>query len=114
MPNFRTGIWDRKHKKVLSIVRPFFALFGTHISSIAPFLFCPLLNHIIATVFQIVNITKAGPRSQQQPVNIYFAVRGSRGFLLGSEVTNLLLRLTMVEFSYYMGFPVLEIAERKS
>ncbi|CAL8358166.1 unnamed protein product [Lota lota] len=59
----------------------------------------------------IVNITMAGPRSQQQPVNIYFAVRGSRGYLLGSEVTNLLLRLTMVEFSYYMGFPVLEIAE---
>ncbi|KAG7275959.1 hypothetical protein CRUP_037250 [Coryphaenoides rupestris] len=60
----------------------------------------------------IVNITKAGPRSQQQPpVNIYFAVRGSRGYLLGSEVTSLLLRLTTVEFSYYMGFPVLEIAE---
>ena len=56
----------------------------------------------------------AGPGRQQQPVNIFFAVRGSRGYLLGSEVTNLLLRLTMVEFSYYMGFPVLEIAERES
>ncbi|XP_030221063.1 UPF0606 protein KIAA1549 isoform X2 [Gadus morhua] len=59
----------------------------------------------------IVNITMAGPGRQQQPVNIFFAVRGSGGYLLGSEVTNLLLRLTMVEFSYYMGFPVLEIAE---
>ena len=65
-------------------------------------------------MFQIVNITMAGPGRQQQPVNIFFAVRGSGGYLLGSEVTNLLLRLTMVEFSYYMGFPVLEIAERES
>uniref|UniRef100_A0A8C4Z1K5 Si:ch211-1e14.1 n=1 Tax=Gadus morhua TaxID=8049 RepID=A0A8C4Z1K5_GADMO len=74
-------------------------------------LFGPLLNRVISTVFQIVNITMAGPGRQQQPVNIFFAVRGSGGYLLGSEVTNLLLRLTMVEFSYYMGFPVLEIAE---
>ena len=66
-----------------------------------------------STAFQIANITMAGPGRQQQPVNIFFAVRGSSGYLLGSEVTNLLLRLTMVEFSYYMGFPVLEIAERE-
>ncbi|XP_071360970.1 UPF0606 protein KIAA1549 isoform X2 [Trachinotus anak] len=64
----------------------------------------------------IVNITMAAPKYQEQrlvrqPVDITFTVRGSRGYLLGSEVSNALIRLTMVEFSYYMGFPVLQIAE---
>ncbi|KAG7214907.1 hypothetical protein INR49_005182 [Caranx melampygus] len=45
------------------------------------------------------------------PVDITFTVRGSRGYLMGSEVSTALMRLTMVEFSYYMGFPVLQIAE---
>lgn len=49
----------------------------------------------------------------RQPVDIIFAVRGSKGYLLGSEVSTALMKLTIVEFSYYLGFPVLQIAERK-
>uniref|UniRef100_A0A667YXC8 Si:ch211-1e14.1 n=1 Tax=Myripristis murdjan TaxID=586833 RepID=A0A667YXC8_9TELE len=65
---------------------------------------------------QIVNITMAAPKYQEQrlakdPVDITFAIRGTRGYLMGSEVSNFLMKLTMVEFSYYMGFPVLQIAE---
>uniref|UniRef100_A0A3B5BJF6 UPF0606 protein KIAA1549-like n=1 Tax=Stegastes partitus TaxID=144197 RepID=A0A3B5BJF6_9TELE len=64
----------------------------------------------------IVNITMAPPKYEdqrvvRQPVDITFTVRGSRGYLTGSEVSNALMKLTMVEFSYYMGFPVLQIAE---
>ncbi|KAK7890896.1 hypothetical protein WMY93_022859 [Mugilogobius chulae] len=63
----------------------------------------------------IVNITNSPPKTQgqlvRQPVDIVFTVRGSRGHVMGSEVSNALLKLTMVEFSYYMGFPVLQIAE---
>ncbi|XP_041652559.1 UPF0606 protein KIAA1549 isoform X2 [Cheilinus undulatus] len=65
---------------------------------------------------QIVNITVDAPKYQdrrllRQPVDITFTVRGSKGYLMGSEVSNTLMKLTMVEFSYYMGFPVLQIAE---
>ncbi|XP_051238333.1 UPF0606 protein KIAA1549 isoform X2 [Dicentrarchus labrax] len=65
---------------------------------------------------QIINITMAAPKYQEQrlvrqPVDITFTVRVSRGYLMGSEVSNALMTLTMVEFSYYMGFPVLQIAE---
>uniref|UniRef100_A0A3Q3E233 UPF0606 protein KIAA1549 n=1 Tax=Labrus bergylta TaxID=56723 RepID=A0A3Q3E233_9LABR len=65
---------------------------------------------------QIVNITSAAPKYQdrrlvRQPVDITFTVRGSKGYLMGSEVSNALMKLTMVEFSYYMAFPVLQIAE---
>nr|XP_019959140.1 PREDICTED: UPF0606 protein KIAA1549-like isoform X1 [Paralichthys olivaceus] len=64
----------------------------------------------------IVNITMDAPKYQEQrlvrqPVDITFTVRGSREYLMGSEVSNALMKLTMVEFSYYMGFPVLQIAE---
>ncbi|XP_039989470.1 UPF0606 protein KIAA1549 [Xiphias gladius] len=64
----------------------------------------------------IVNITKAAQKYQEQrlvrqPVDITFTVRGARGYVMGSEVSNALMTLTMVEFSYYMGFPVLQIAE---
>uniref|UniRef100_A0A3P8RU50 Si:ch211-1e14.1 n=1 Tax=Amphiprion percula TaxID=161767 RepID=A0A3P8RU50_AMPPE len=64
----------------------------------------------------IVNITMAPPKYEdqrlvRQPVDITFTVRGSRGYLMGSEVSNALMKLTVVEFSYYMGFPVLQIAE---
>ncbi|XP_037623029.1 UPF0606 protein KIAA1549 isoform X5 [Sebastes umbrosus] len=64
----------------------------------------------------ILNITMAAPKYQEQrlvrqPVDMTFTVRGSRGYLVGSEVSNALMKLTMVEFSYYMGFPVLQIAE---
>ncbi|KAK2841988.1 hypothetical protein Q5P01_012188 [Channa striata] len=65
---------------------------------------------------QIVNITMDAPKLQEQrlvrqPVDIIFTVNGSAGHLTGSEVSNALMKLTMVEFSYYMGFPVLQIAE---
>lgn len=69
-------------------------------------------------IFQIVNITMAALQYREQqsgrrPVDITFTVRGSRGYLTGSDVSNALMRLTVVEFSYYMGFPVLQIAERE-
>lgn len=53
-------------------------------------------------------------RLVKQPVDITFTVNSSTGYLMGSEVSNALMKLTMVEFSYYMGFPVLQIAERES
>eukprot|EP00066_Takifugu_rubripes_P016058 XP_011605324.1 PREDICTED: UPF0606 protein KIAA1549-like [Takifugu rubripes] len=64
----------------------------------------------------IVNITMAAQQyyeqqPQRKPVDITFTVRSSRGYLTGSEVSNALMKLTVVEFSYYMGFPVLQIAE---
>ncbi|KAM3609721.1 uncharacterized protein V6R79_019209 [Siganus canaliculatus] len=64
----------------------------------------------------IMNITVASSKYQEQrlvrqPVDITFTVRGSKGHLMGSEVSNALMKLTMVEFSYYLGFPVLQIAE---
>ncbi|XP_067359181.1 UPF0606 protein KIAA1549 isoform X3 [Channa argus] len=64
----------------------------------------------------IVNITMDAPKYQEQrlvrqPVDIIFTVNGSAGHLTGSEISNALMKLTMVEFSYYMGFPVLQIAE---
>lgn len=64
----------------------------------------------------IVNITMAAPIYEEQglarkPVDITFTVRSSRSYLMGSEISNALMKLTMVEFSYYMGFPVLQIAE---
>uniref|UniRef100_A0A4W5RDS5 Si:ch211-1e14.1 n=1 Tax=Hucho hucho TaxID=62062 RepID=A0A4W5RDS5_9TELE len=60
----------------------------------------------------IVNITMNQPGSQQrEPVDVTFAVRGAIGYLNGSEVSNNLRLLNMVEFSYYLGFPVLQIAE---
>uniref|UniRef100_A0A8C7LV27 Si:ch211-1e14.1 n=1 Tax=Oncorhynchus mykiss TaxID=8022 RepID=A0A8C7LV27_ONCMY len=60
----------------------------------------------------IVNITMNQPSSQQrEPVDVTFAVRGAIGYLKGSEVSNHLRLLNMVEFSYYLGFPMLQIAE---
>lgn len=55
--------------------------------------------------------SRAEPR--RGPVNIVFAVRGAQGFLNGSEVSELLRNLSVVEFSFYLGFPVLQIAERE-
>ncbi|XP_041853539.1 UPF0606 protein KIAA1549 isoform X2 [Melanotaenia boesemani] len=64
----------------------------------------------------IVNITMAAPKYEDQqlvrnPVDITFTVSGSGGYLLGSEVSNTLMKLTVVEFTFHMGFPVLQIAE---
>ncbi|CAH7471202.1 D630045J12Rik [Phodopus roborovskii] len=62
---------------------------------------------------QIVNVTIGSTREtpRRGPVNIVFAVKGAHGFLNGSEVSDLLRNLTVVEFSFYLGYPVLQIAE---
>lgn len=46
-------------------------------------------------------------------MDITFTISGTRGYLTGSEVSDALMTLTVVEFSFYMGFPVLQIAERE-
>ncbi|KAL2087367.1 hypothetical protein ACEWY4_016195 [Coilia grayii] len=64
---------------------------------------------------EIVNITismaKAQRQQQRAPVDITFAVRDERGYLLGSEVSGHLRQLSMVEYSYYLGYPAVQIAE---
>ncbi|XP_054940784.1 UPF0606 protein KIAA1549 homolog isoform X1 [Physeter macrocephalus] len=62
---------------------------------------------------QILNITVGSSRlaPRRGPVNIVFAVRGSQGFLNGSEVSEMLRNLSAVEFSFYLGYPVLQVAE---
>ncbi|KAL7871085.1 hypothetical protein SRHO_G00085820 [Serrasalmus rhombeus] len=63
----------------------------------------------------ILNITMSPvTKSQRQPsgpVDITFVVRDARGYILGSEVSSLLRQLNVVEFSYYLGYPVQQIAE---
>ncbi|XP_064175116.1 UPF0606 protein KIAA1549-like isoform X2 [Anguilla rostrata] len=67
----------------------------------------------------ILNVTTSAPRAQRQqraPVDITFAVRDGGGggggdYLRGSDVSAHLRLLNMVEFSFYLGFPVLQIAE---
>ena len=65
---------------------------------------------------QIVNITVSSmpkaTRQQRVPVDVVFVVRDARGFLQGADVSAHLRILNMVEFSYYLGLPVLQIAER--
>ncbi|XP_038636621.1 UPF0606 protein KIAA1549-like isoform X2 [Scyliorhinus canicula] len=63
---------------------------------------------------QVINVTHATENfggSRQGPVNITFAINSSRGFLNGSDVSDLLRILNLVEFSFYLGFPVLKTAE---
>ncbi|XP_015722697.1 UPF0606 protein KIAA1549 homolog isoform X1 [Coturnix japonica] len=62
---------------------------------------------------QILNITLSRPGAafRQGPVSIIFAIRDRYGFLNGSEVSEQLRNLSMVEFSFYLGFPVQQIAE---
>ncbi|NXL48210.1 K1549 protein, partial [Podilymbus podiceps] len=62
---------------------------------------------------QILNITLSGPgvAFRQGPVSIVFAIRDRYGFLNGSEVSEQLRNLSVVEFSFYLGFPVQQIAE---
>ncbi|NWI96819.1 K1549 protein, partial [Pitta sordida] len=62
---------------------------------------------------QILNITlsRPGVAFRQGPVSIVFAIRDRYGFLNGSEVSEQLRNLSMVEFSFYLGFPVQQIAE---
>lgn len=64
---------------------------------------------------QLLNITLSVGRpvvTQKVPVDITFAVRDGRGYLLGTEVSEHLRKLSLVEFSFYVGFPALQIAER--
>ena len=49
---------------------------------------------------------------QMVPVDVTFAVRDGWGYLLGSEVSQHLRKLSLVEFSFFVGFPALQIAER--
>uniref|UniRef100_A0A8D3DNS4 Si:dkeyp-27e10.3 n=1 Tax=Scophthalmus maximus TaxID=52904 RepID=A0A8D3DNS4_SCOMX len=63
---------------------------------------------------QLLNVTMGVSRrtaEQKVPVDITFAVRDWRGFILGSEVSEHLRKLSLVEFSFYVGFPALQIAE---
>lgn len=63
---------------------------------------------------QLLNITFSMTRlekDQKVPVDITFAVRDARGYLPGPEVSEHLRKLSLVEFSFYVGFPVLQIAE---
>ncbi|XP_067856011.1 UPF0606 protein KIAA1549 isoform X2 [Heptranchias perlo] len=63
---------------------------------------------------QVINVTHAAENVGglgQGPVNITFAINSPRGFLNGSDVSNLLRILNLVEFSFYLGFPVLKTAE---
>lgn len=61
-------------------------------------------------------MSSVGPTQRQLhgPVDITFVVRDTQGYILGSEVSSRLRRLSVVEFSYYLGYPVQQIAERES
>uniref|UniRef100_A0A4W3HKN7 KIAA1549 n=1 Tax=Callorhinchus milii TaxID=7868 RepID=A0A4W3HKN7_CALMI len=58
-----------------------------------------------------VGLVKRAGGLRQGPVNVTFAVSGEHGFLNGSDVSDLLRILSLVEFSFYLGFPVLKSAE---
>ncbi|XP_076578336.1 UPF0606 protein KIAA1549 isoform X2 [Chaetodon auriga] len=63
---------------------------------------------------QLLNITMAATRlapEQKVSVDITFAARDGRDYLPGSEVSEHLRKLSLVEFSFYIGFPALQIAE---
>ncbi|XP_077565256.1 UPF0606 protein KIAA1549 isoform X2 [Stigmatopora nigra] len=67
-----------------------------------------------AVSVQLLNITLSSikPTSEQKlPVDIVFAVRDAQGYLPGFEVSRHLRKLSPVEFSFYVGFPALQIAE---
>ncbi|KAJ8249867.1 hypothetical protein COCON_G00230830 [Conger conger] len=62
----------------------------------------------------ILNITTSVPKPQRQqraPVDVTFAVRDGSGYLRGSDVSAHLRLLNTVEFSFHLGFPVLQVAE---
>ncbi|XP_052008744.1 LOW QUALITY PROTEIN: UPF0606 protein KIAA1549 [Xyrauchen texanus] len=63
----------------------------------------------------ILNITMSPVvmtlQQQKIPVEITFAVRDVRGYVPGSEVSTQLRFLSVVEYSYYLGYPVQQIAE---
>ncbi|NWZ93356.1 K1549 protein, partial [Nesospiza acunhae] len=78
--------------------------------------FCTFSQRIergLTMAVQILNITlsRPGVAFRQGPVSIVFAIRDRYGFLNGSEVSEQLRNLSVVEFSFYLGFPVQQIAE---
>lgn len=76
-----------------------------------------ICNVCVCVYLQLLNITMGQAKQQgdqKVPVDITFALHDGRGYLLGSEVSGHLRHLSTVEFSFYLGFPVLQIAERKS
>ncbi|XP_043944141.1 UPF0606 protein KIAA1549 homolog isoform X2 [Protopterus annectens] len=63
---------------------------------------------------QVLNVTMymSDPeRLRKGPVNITFAINDQSTFILGADVSDLLRLLSLVEFSFYLGFPVLQVAE---
>lgn len=52
-------------------------------------------------------------QQQKVPVEITFAVRDFSGYVPGAEVSARLRDLSVVEYSYYLGYPVKQIAERE-
>ncbi|XP_040293269.1 UPF0606 protein KIAA1549 homolog isoform X1 [Bufo bufo] len=62
---------------------------------------------------QIVNISSSSPQLGywKAPVTVSYAVRERSGFLNGSDVSDQLRNLSLVEFSFFLGFPVKQIAE---
>lgn len=70
---------------------------------------------ILTSPFQILNVTVGPSRTapRRGPVNIVFAVKGAQGFWNGTQVSELLRNLSVVEFSFYLGYPVLQMAERE-
>ncbi|XP_073400134.1 UPF0606 protein KIAA1549 homolog isoform X3 [Dendrobates tinctorius] len=62
---------------------------------------------------QIVNISSSTSRlgNWKAPVTVSYAVRERSGFLNGSDVSDQLRNLSLVEFSFFLGFPVKQIAE---
>lgn len=66
-------------------------------------------------LLQLLNVTMSmtlADAEKKVPVDITFAVRDGRDYLPGSEVSEHLRKLNLVEFSFYVGFPALQIAER--
>ncbi|XP_069375939.1 UPF0606 protein KIAA1549 isoform X2 [Paralichthys olivaceus] len=71
-------------------------------------------NEAGTVTVQLLNVTMSMPWpsvKQTVPVDVTFAVRDGWGYLLGSEVSEHLRKLSLVEFSFYVGFPALQIAE---
>ncbi|KAM5171920.1 UPF0606 protein KIAA1549 homolog [Mantella aurantiaca] len=62
---------------------------------------------------QIVNISTSLPREMiwKAPVTVTYTVQDRNGFLNGTEISNQLRNLSLVEFSFFLGFPVKQIAE---
>ena len=75
---------------------------------------CVFIFVCFSQIFNItISMAKAQRQQQRAPVDITFAVREERGYLLGSEVSAHLRQLSMVEYSFYLGFPAVQIAERE-